>query len=461
MFPKPTKVLLCVLMCIVFVICAYAHPGRTDSNGGHHVKGGGYHYHHGYPAHQHDDGICPYNYDDQTGRSSGSSGSNKIASDTLVETPKETENKNVFLEILKVVSLLALELFLFPFVAYYSIAVPYYIVWGIYYAISYPRRQKRKHEMRAAAIKRIHEFPENLRIPLSTNAEMFLSQHILYEKKMDKSVFRDKLETFLFSLQEAILIIRKNKYLSNVSHRQFNTSAGCCHTERAKDSIITFDGFPDRLFLEDNLVAQAADDLVDALFTLKESPKTILHFRAALDQTWGMPSVDEVDRLFNDLIESEKSNCKKHCFSNSAKENSQSLPHSKEIQTQEPKQKSSPAKTIAIILAVVACLVGICAAISSKDREADAPATTESTTQARAVRQAESTTNSTTIATTKHSANSVDIDYDETVYVETASKRFHRASCSVKDNSKEMIVKMTRREAVKNKNNPCSACFHD
>ncbi|MBD8958924.1 MAG: hypothetical protein EGQ82_04770 [Clostridiales bacterium] len=131
------------------------------------------------------------------------------------------------------------------------------------------------------------------------------------------------------------------------------------------------------------------------------------------------------------------------------------------LSAQSSAQFSKPFKTIAIILAIIACLVGICAAISSKDREADAPATTESTTQARAVRQAESTTNSTTIATTKHSANSVDIDYDETVYVETASKRFHRASCSVKDNSKEMIVKMTRREAVKNKNNPCSACFHD
>lgn len=131
------------------------------------------------------------------------------------------------------------------------------------------------------------------------------------------------------------------------------------------------------------------------------------------------------------------------------------------LSAQSSAQSSKPFKTIAIILAVVACLVGICAAISSKDRGTDAPATTESTTQARAVRQAESTTNSTTIATTKHSASSVDIDYDETVYVETASKRFHKAFCVVKSNSKEMIAKMTRREAVKNKNNPCSACFHD
>lgn len=132
------------------------------------------------------------------------------------------------------------------------------------------------------------------------------------------------------------------------------------------------------------------------------------------------------------------------------------------LSAQSTAQFSKPFKTIAIILAIIACLVGICAAISSKDREADASVTTENAIQTSTVRKAaESTTNSTTIATVKPSANGSAVDYDEIVYVETASNRFHRASCSVKDNSKEMIVKMTRREAVKNKNNPCSACFHD
>ena len=102
-------------------------------------------------------------------------------------------------------------------------------------------------------------------------------------------------------------------------------------------------------------------------------------------------------------------------------------------------RESKPFKTIAIILAIIACLVGICAAISSRDWEADASAAE---------------------TTSEHAAHSASIDYDEIVYVETASKRFHRASCSVK-NSKERIVQMTRREAVNNKNNPCSACFHD
>lgn len=46
-------------------IVAEAHSGRTDSSGGHHdyknKSGlGSYHYHHGYSAHLHPNGVCPY-----------------------------------------------------------------------------------------------------------------------------------------------------------------------------------------------------------------------------------------------------------------------------------------------------------------------------------------------------------------------------------------------------------------
>lgn len=51
-----------VMIFIVGFTYIYTHPGRTDSNGGHYDHDtGGYHYHHGYPAHQHPGGICPYN----------------------------------------------------------------------------------------------------------------------------------------------------------------------------------------------------------------------------------------------------------------------------------------------------------------------------------------------------------------------------------------------------------------
>ena len=56
-----------ILMSIVIIIlgscvAVFAHPGKTDSNGGHFDHSTGeYHYHHGYPAHQHENGTCPYN----------------------------------------------------------------------------------------------------------------------------------------------------------------------------------------------------------------------------------------------------------------------------------------------------------------------------------------------------------------------------------------------------------------
>lgn len=61
-----------LVFLILFALPCYAHPGRTDEYGGHNSPNG-YHYHHGYPAHLHTDGICPYDYDDKTGSSSGSS----------------------------------------------------------------------------------------------------------------------------------------------------------------------------------------------------------------------------------------------------------------------------------------------------------------------------------------------------------------------------------------------------
>lgn len=66
--------LLCLLIGLLSPV-ASAHSGRTDSRGGHYNRSTGeYHYHHGYPAHQHVNGICPYDFDDKTAHSSGSTG---------------------------------------------------------------------------------------------------------------------------------------------------------------------------------------------------------------------------------------------------------------------------------------------------------------------------------------------------------------------------------------------------
>lgn len=66
------------LLLPLLAIAVSSHPGRTDSNGGHYNRSTGeYHYHHGYPAHQHLNGICPYDFDNKTASNSSSRNKNK------------------------------------------------------------------------------------------------------------------------------------------------------------------------------------------------------------------------------------------------------------------------------------------------------------------------------------------------------------------------------------------------
>ena len=67
----------CGYIVFIFIFCfifsgntSFAHSGRTDSSGGHHdyknKSGlGSYHYHHGYGPHLHEEGVCPYEYNDE------------------------------------------------------------------------------------------------------------------------------------------------------------------------------------------------------------------------------------------------------------------------------------------------------------------------------------------------------------------------------------------------------------
>lgn len=64
---KVRKFLLPILILFLFGTYVSAHPGSTDGDGGHFDHSSGeYHYHHGYPAHEHSDGECPYDFDDKT-----------------------------------------------------------------------------------------------------------------------------------------------------------------------------------------------------------------------------------------------------------------------------------------------------------------------------------------------------------------------------------------------------------
>ena len=92
-----------VLLILSLSISALAHSGRTDINGGHTVsKTGEYHYHHGYPAHDHydmdGDGIkdCPYNSDDKTNHNSGSSNSSATGKTGTTNGAADSKNRSLF-----------------------------------------------------------------------------------------------------------------------------------------------------------------------------------------------------------------------------------------------------------------------------------------------------------------------------------------------------------------------------
>lgn len=86
-----TSFLLIILLCTLPIT---AHSGRTDSSGGHYDRSTGeYHYHHGYPAHDHYGGDCPYSFHNNE-KHSTSSGLSSI-NDSTTNRPKTKKTFNV------------------------------------------------------------------------------------------------------------------------------------------------------------------------------------------------------------------------------------------------------------------------------------------------------------------------------------------------------------------------------
>ena len=90
---KPLILFLCILVLCILPFSVYAHPGRTNSDGGHwDYENGDYHYHHGYPEHDHYDidgdgyADCPYDFDDKTDHSSGNDSSPEQHTDNSVQS---------------------------------------------------------------------------------------------------------------------------------------------------------------------------------------------------------------------------------------------------------------------------------------------------------------------------------------------------------------------------------------
>lgn len=85
---KKKYIVLLLITFLIIPLVSYAHQGNTDASGGHNSSTG-YHYHHGYPAHQHENGQCPYDFNDKTGLNSGSSTNSNDNNNNYV-VPAET-----------------------------------------------------------------------------------------------------------------------------------------------------------------------------------------------------------------------------------------------------------------------------------------------------------------------------------------------------------------------------------
>ncbi len=88
-----------IALCLCLSVVVYAHPGRTDSSGGHtNHSTGEYHYHHGYSEHQHydqdGDGIadCPYEFTDKTDSTVNSYKSSKAESSSSSDSEALTSD---------------------------------------------------------------------------------------------------------------------------------------------------------------------------------------------------------------------------------------------------------------------------------------------------------------------------------------------------------------------------------
>ena len=91
---------LILLVIYILPVVALAHPGRTDSKGGHTDRStGDYHFHHGYSAHDHydmdgdGDVDCPYDFKNATSSNSSSrQSSSKTSSSSIVSSTQTAKS---------------------------------------------------------------------------------------------------------------------------------------------------------------------------------------------------------------------------------------------------------------------------------------------------------------------------------------------------------------------------------
>lgn len=144
------KYIAALIIMLMIPVTVFAHSGGTDSNGGHYDHSTGkYHYHHGYPAHDHydmdGDGTvdCPYDFDDRTGWNSGSNtNKNKAQSQTAPKNPAGSTNASE--KEVTSLQVTGLTWVLFAFSAAASLGVIVLVLWIIKAALSFLEQPKHK-----------------------------------------------------------------------------------------------------------------------------------------------------------------------------------------------------------------------------------------------------------------------------------------------------------------------------
>ena len=148
---KQRAVFFAVLLFIILsAVTVYAHPGRTDSSGGHNSSDG-YHWHHGYPAHNHSDldgdGVkeyCPYDHDDATDHKNTGSYSTKSSSDSTADDVDKAEDETFHLQPLSIAALsLAVFSFFIPalfkdFTVKDCLGVLFFTIYCVFLAVTIP-----------------------------------------------------------------------------------------------------------------------------------------------------------------------------------------------------------------------------------------------------------------------------------------------------------------------------------
>ena len=154
---KPIRCTVLLFLAMMLPLTVSAHPGRTDSAGGHTDRSTGeYHYHHGYSAHQHydmdGDGIvdCPYDFKDKSDHNnSDTNRTEQKGSYTVIEEPNRN-TESFFTDILPsgITAFSVLLLLLAPFISAFKkddlaekigltgikgllLLIPYWIIVGI------------------------------------------------------------------------------------------------------------------------------------------------------------------------------------------------------------------------------------------------------------------------------------------------------------------------------------------